>query len=714
MNKKIKYLTFLMIAIFIGSLNVEAYVCKVSTSLHENSSGNSYGKIYNGNLIPGVAFDCDLNDNGVYESDTERFYYVSRKYINENNFDNNTAVLIHYSNVSRPSTGLNVVANNTSSTVYGITGEVGPYKAMSYLPSTNDWKNIQLERTRVIRNEDGSAIGTFDYTDNASTGGAYIVARLLTIKELENACSNPMDLGALSGCNFLLENTKYDNSSYLHGYHLETLRNGHSEQNLAVNGSSKNVVYTSIGTDNNPYVNYFGVRPVIEVPIKDLDTRILNTDTQINQLTVKSSSNDEYFDAVKKNDSEYTVEVPTGVNSIEVSVSTLVPYSTITINGGQGSRYSKTELVTLSENLNSITIEVTAEDGLTSNTYTLNIVRKNESENPTPSNNCAWTAPSIPEIEVDSTFDYKKLMNSTETFSYRIKDTSIATVSNKGIISTKKEGKTKLVVTSGECEQEVDLKVVKKSSKEKIMFSTDLPIYVNETLDLGNKSELKKYSNLKWVSDNSNIVEVDSKGVIKAKAVGAVTITAENDDILYTVNVKVYSKVAPPDIPGTPTYGYLLTDDENNEVSANELDDNSEEKKKATTDIEDLNKVKTIEVTIKNDDAKNVIVFYLPEGYDKEKIAVYRLENGKYVRLDAELINGEIRLKDSKEGVYAIAELNTKTNIPENGKISYTNVKDIENPKTGNKLPVVLALVGYLTIVGIVIYLKKKNKLSRI
>ena len=83
-------------------------VCRRATTLHTAKctdssagcySGNSVGstitygsKGTSGSLSSGDAFDCDVNNDGVYDEDTERFYYVT------SNGDN--AVLIYYSNVS--------------------------------------------------------------------------------------------------------------------------------------------------------------------------------------------------------------------------------------------------------------------------------------------------------------------------------------------------------------------------------------------------------------------------------------------------------------------------------------------------------------------------------------------------------------------------------------------------------------------------------------
>ena len=86
-------------------------VCKKATTLHKEKCEQTnntyfcsaagltgqimiYGTISSGNLKSGDAFDCDVNGDGTYDENTERFYYVT-------DMDDNTAVLIYYNNVSK-------------------------------------------------------------------------------------------------------------------------------------------------------------------------------------------------------------------------------------------------------------------------------------------------------------------------------------------------------------------------------------------------------------------------------------------------------------------------------------------------------------------------------------------------------------------------------------------------------------------------------------
>ena len=67
-----------------------------TTSGSKGTSTITYGNLgTNGTLSSGDAFDCDVNEDGEYDSETERFYYVSDYYnTNTKSFETNTAVLI--------------------------------------------------------------------------------------------------------------------------------------------------------------------------------------------------------------------------------------------------------------------------------------------------------------------------------------------------------------------------------------------------------------------------------------------------------------------------------------------------------------------------------------------------------------------------------------------------------------------------------------------
>ena len=90
-----------------------------TTSGSKGTSTIKYGNLgTSGTLTSGDAFDCDVNGDGVYDSNTERFYYVSDYYnTSTKSFESDTAVLIYYNNVSSGN------SNNKTTYAYDSSGE---------------------------------------------------------------------------------------------------------------------------------------------------------------------------------------------------------------------------------------------------------------------------------------------------------------------------------------------------------------------------------------------------------------------------------------------------------------------------------------------------------------------------------------------------------------------------------------------------------------
>ena len=186
----------------------------------------TYGNLgTKGTLISGDAFDCDVNNDGTYDPETERFYYVSDYYnTSTKQFENNKATLIYYNNTTAG------IPDNTSASLiaYDKSKENwhGPVNAITNLPTREQWTNPNLiTGTRAIIAETGSPATTggtlptqFDYSNYA--------ARLLTTQELESSCGitvGSSTSGDLDKCNYLLENTEYSSYSLgTVGYWLET------------------------------------------------------------------------------------------------------------------------------------------------------------------------------------------------------------------------------------------------------------------------------------------------------------------------------------------------------------------------------------------------------------------------------------------------------------------------------------------------------------
>ena len=266
-----------------GTKGTTTAMCKRATTLHKEICTNSeasgycqadgyslnseieYGSLgTKGTLTSGDAFDCDVNGDGTYDSDTERFYYVS-DVTNGITTDNNTAVLIYYNNVSGG------VASNSTTYAYDSTNENwhGPQTAVVQLPTTSQWKTTLTNTQRQITTETkatstaGGMLPEFSYKGYA--------ARLLTVQEVNAGCgvvsqsSSNVELSIK--CKYLMENTKYTSTNNkASGEWLENPYTSKSNNVWHIETVVRNIV---CDTANTPH--YFGVRPAIEVVKTDID-----------------------------------------------------------------------------------------------------------------------------------------------------------------------------------------------------------------------------------------------------------------------------------------------------------------------------------------------------------------------------------------------------------------------------------------------------------
>ena len=232
------------------------YYCSGAGYTNEGSKGTTtitYGTVPGKELKSGDAFDCDVNGDGTYDENTERFYYVT-------DMDDSTAVLIYYNNVS------NGKPSKNATYAYDASGENwhGPRTAIEGLPSTSEWRNVSLTSSvRSIIAQDGTKTtkgGTLP--DSFSYAGK--AARLITTQEINNACNisvGNFTIGELDKCNYLMEKTMYSNAnSGARGWWLENSYSDSSDRAWNVSGHHRNVgrngVFNSEGN---------GVRPAIEV-----------------------------------------------------------------------------------------------------------------------------------------------------------------------------------------------------------------------------------------------------------------------------------------------------------------------------------------------------------------------------------------------------------------------------------------------------------------
>ncbi len=235
--------------------DMKTIVCKRAEekTLHTDGT-HTFGSIGSkGTLSSGDAFDCDVNGDKTYDSETERFYYVT-------DMDDSTAVLIYYNNVE------NGKPSNSKLVAYDSSGENfhGPRTAIEELPSTSEWKNVSLKNSvRAILNENG---GNTTKGETLPSNFSYVgySARLLTTQEINKACNITVGTatpGELDSCNYLMENTKYSNASIGNfGYWLENARSDISTLVWYVQGSTRFIGHAPVS-----HVGGYGVRPAIEV-----------------------------------------------------------------------------------------------------------------------------------------------------------------------------------------------------------------------------------------------------------------------------------------------------------------------------------------------------------------------------------------------------------------------------------------------------------------
>ena len=220
----------------------------------KGTSTITYGNLgTTGTLTSGDAFDCDVNGDGTYNPDTERFYYVTDM--------NDTAVLIYYNNVSAGN------PSNKTTYAYDSSNENwhGPRTAIAQLPTTSQWTNVRLTNdVRTITTNTGSNTTTGGTLPSKFSYSGY-ASRLLTIEEVRQGTGitniPTMEAGELDNFTYLLENTKFaSNSNSAWAWWLENARSDTSTYAWFVYSYSRYVNSRTVS-----FAGDFGVRPAIEV-----------------------------------------------------------------------------------------------------------------------------------------------------------------------------------------------------------------------------------------------------------------------------------------------------------------------------------------------------------------------------------------------------------------------------------------------------------------
>jgi len=235
------------------SLTVETgYLCIRATSLHKSGS-TTYGNTSTtpGSLVSGDAYDCDVNGDGIYDSETERFYYASDYYdASTKTFNSEYAALIYYSNT------VGSTIDNISTTTH-----VSCSNHKASLPTTSQWSNVSLYKTTRPR---GVLSGTGSFYTSGTINYDGYAARLLSYKEVEVACNNT-NWGVRydeSACGYFAENKS---SFWLEDRYMSSYGWYFTWYSSTSTGSIGET-YDYDDCDEN-----YGIRPVIDVKKTDME-----------------------------------------------------------------------------------------------------------------------------------------------------------------------------------------------------------------------------------------------------------------------------------------------------------------------------------------------------------------------------------------------------------------------------------------------------------
>lgn len=120
--------------------------------------------------------------------------------------------------------------------------------------------------------------------------------------------------------------------------------------------------------------------------------------------------------------------------------------------------------------------------------------------------------------------------NYGENLTYTIEDENIATVNNDGVVTGKSKGTTTLRVRESRVNLEAACKVTITDKESDILLDKNEAI-----IDLGENAILQlnailigEQDRIVWITDNPEIADVNSNGLVTAKKNGEVTITARN------------------------------------------------------------------------------------------------------------------------------------------------------------------------------------------
>ena len=251
------------------------FLCRRATTLHKKTCqrqagsnyygcgsiigyGNeiTYGTIPDGSPQTGDAYDCDVNNDKVYDSETERFYYLTSA--------DDKSTLIYYTNYN----------NATYAYDNSRANRFGPITAYQYLPSVSEWRNKGIipqgerkiyasnSRAQYFESTGSGTIQQFSYSGKA--------ARLLSVQDIVAIIGTYIpDHGALNDYLFFFENIpgfELDNAPVPGNYWLENPAANRTDEAMMVYSGGR-----SVNTSTTDINDSLGIRPVITVKTSDIE-----------------------------------------------------------------------------------------------------------------------------------------------------------------------------------------------------------------------------------------------------------------------------------------------------------------------------------------------------------------------------------------------------------------------------------------------------------
>ncbi len=269
----------------------------------------------------GDAYNCDVNNDGVFDPAEERFYFIRQ------NNDNNSMVLYYYTSID---------ANGIVDTQ-----EVVSNDPVTYYEPGSYYYNTALTYAPLLVEDQNSPLPVWDNPGLIKFDN--IPARLINLDDVEAACGTLVvgTSGYLDSCEFLMENSRYQDNlkgragiwvlkpsttSATEGYRLHTGTRTLGEVNITS---------TSTGS-NNTY------RPAIEIPIdaiegyqdKTLYTITFDSDGGSSITPVQRYENQEIGELDEPTKTGYVFEgwYFDSNHTNEVTPSSLMPANNITVH----------------------------------------------------------------------------------------------------------------------------------------------------------------------------------------------------------------------------------------------------------------------------------------------------------------------------------------------------------------------------------------------